>query len=93
MTPPLTDLDEAIALAADETLDLDALRYESLADRPSKVHLGHLGRPSAAIAPGLGDWLDTLPDVLAAKGLKRLRDAIVRAHEGGAPLADGGGVA
>ena len=26
-------------------LDLDALQYEPLADRPSKVHLAHLGRP------------------------------------------------
>ncbi len=64
----------------DLDLDLDALQYEPLADRPSKVHLTHLGKP------GLPDWLDTLPDVLAAKGLKRLRDAIVRAHEGGAPV-------
>ena len=61
-------------------LDLDSLRYEPLADRPSKVHLAHLGKP------GLADLLDTLPDVLAAQGLKRLRDAIVRAHQGGAPI-------
>ncbi len=34
----------------------------------------------------MADWLDTLPDVLAARGLKRLRDAIVAAHQAGAPV-------
>ncbi len=65
-----------------DSLNLDALRYESLADRPSKVFLHHLGRPQEA-DPGLADWLDGLPDVLAARGLKRLRDAIVKAHRSG----------
>jgi len=68
-----------------EVLDLDALRYEPLADRPSKVGLADLGRASGP-GIGLGDWLDGLPDLLAARGLKRLRDAIVRAHEIGAPV-------
>ena len=81
---PQTDLAAGIAgqevAELDLDLDLDALRYEPLADRPSKVHLAHLGKP------GRADWLDTLPDVLAAQGLKRLRDAIVRAHLGGAPI-------
>ena len=63
-------------------LDLDALRFEPLADRPSKVFLTDLGRP-AGPDPSLSDWLDGLPDVLAARGLKRLRDAIVTAHAGG----------
>lgn len=89
MTPPdfapgldEADLDEPTAAPG---LDLDALRYEALADRPSKVHLAHLGRPTAG-GVALGDWLDSLPDVLAAKGLKRLRDAIVAAHRAGAPV-------
>ena len=65
-----------------EELDLSALRFEPLAERPSKVFLGHLGQP---IGPGamLDDWLDSLPGVLAANGLKRLRGAIVRAHDEG----------
>ena len=66
-------------------LDLDALRYEPLADRPSKVGLADLGRASEG-GVSLDDWLDGLPDLLAARGLKRLRDAIVRAHECGAPV-------
>jgi hypothetical protein len=69
----------------DLDLDLDALRFEPLADRPSKVALADLGRASG---PGvsLDDWLDGLPGLLAGRGLKRLRDAIVQAHEGGRPV-------
>ena len=67
------------------------MRFEPLADRPSKVRLADLGRPSPA-NPSLSDWLDALPDVLAARGLKRLRDAIVKAHaEGRAVVAGLGG--
>ena len=77
---PQTDLALGVETRESTDLDLDSLRYEPLADRPSKVHLVHLGKP------GLADWLDTLPDVLAAQGLKRLRDAIVQAHRGGAPI-------
>jgi hypothetical protein len=71
--------------AAYESLDLEALRYEPLAARPSKVTLADLGRPLGA-NPALSDWLDSLPGVLAASGLKRLRDAIVAAHESGRPI-------
>lgn len=69
-------------------LDLDALRFEPLDDRPSKVGLNHLGRP-AGPDPLVSDWLDGLPDVLAARGLKRLRDAIVRARAGRRPVVAG----
>ena len=58
--------------------DLDALHFESLEQRPSKVRLADLGRPSNA-AGGLEDLLDRLPAVLAAQSLKQLRDAIVSA--------------
>jgi hypothetical protein len=67
------------------SLDLGELRYEPLAERPSKVFLKDLGRPAAAGA-SLDDWLDGLPDQLAGKGLKRLRDAIVLAHGKGRPI-------
>jgi hypothetical protein len=87
VTPP--DVAQALESEPDseivDDLDLHALRYESLADRPSKVGLADLGRASE---PGLSldDWLDGLPDLLAARGLKRLRDAIVRAHRAGRPV-------
>lgn len=66
-------------------LDLSRLKYEPLEERPSKVQLQDLGRPSE---PGgsLGDWLDNLPGVLGASALKRLRDAIVRAHNQRRPV-------
>jgi hypothetical protein len=67
-------------------IDLDTLRYEPLADRPSKVHLRDLGRPTGP-NPSLADWLAALPDVLAASGLKRLRDAVVTAHGAGKTVA------
>ena len=57
-------------------LDLHALRYESLDERPSKVSLADLGRPGPG-EPWLADWLDRLPRVLGADALRRLCDAIV----------------
>jgi hypothetical protein len=66
-------------------LDLNALRYEPLADRPSKVSLSDLGRPAGPKAT-VEAMLDGLPGQLAANGLRRLRDAIVRAREGRAPV-------
>ena len=61
-------------------IDLNDLTFEPLADRASKVHLADLGRPGRP-GPTLADWLDGLPDQLAGRSLKRLRDAIVKAHE------------
>src|SRR5579885_1065248 len=69
----------------DPPLDLAALRFEPLADRPSKVHLADLGRPSDGAGP-LEELLDGLPAVLAARSLKQLRDAIVAARAGGRPV-------
>lgn len=80
----MTPADLAVEVEPD-VLDLEALRYEPIADRPSKVGLSDLGRPSAT-GVSVADWLDGLPDLLAGRGLKRLRDAIVRAHEGGSPV-------
>jgi hypothetical protein len=84
VTPPdvaqLGDLE-----TADQDLDLHALRYEPLADRPSKVALADLGKASGS-GVSLDDWLDGLPDLLAGRGLKRLRDAIVKAHNDGRPI-------
>jgi hypothetical protein len=67
------------------SLDLDALRYEPLASRPSKVRLADLGRPAGA-NPGFDDWLAGLPDQLGARDLRALRDAIVVAHESRRPV-------
>ena len=66
-------------------LDLDALTFEPLATRPSKVVLDDLGRPTE---PGvsLEHWIDALPQQLAGKDFRRLRDAIVAARGTGKPV-------
>ena len=66
-------------------LDFSSLKFEPLADRPSKVTLRDLGRPLPP-NPSLNDWLDGLPGMLGAAGLKRLSRAIVRAHAGNRPV-------
>jgi hypothetical protein len=66
-------------------LDLSQLRYERLSERPSKVSLRELGHPSPA-GSRLDDWLESLPAVLAAAALKRLRDAIVHAWQHHRPV-------
>ena len=65
----------------DFSVELEALRYEPLAGRPSKVRLTDLGR----VVDGSGSFeqfVDSLPTVLAAQSLRQLRDAIVAAHVG-----------
>jgi hypothetical protein len=70
---------------SEDPLDLDRLRYEPLAGRPSKVRLADLGRPGDGRGT-LDDLLDGLPDILAGRWLKQLRGAIVAAHAGGRPV-------
>ena len=67
---------------SDPHYDLEALRFEPLAGRPSKVRIADLGRPGDGRG-SLEDWLDRLPNVLAVQSLKQLRDAIVTAHSRG----------
>jgi hypothetical protein len=75
-TPPLEDF---------APLDFESLKFEPLADRPSKVALSDLGRPLAP-NPSLANWLDALPGMLGASGLKRLTTAIVRARLSDRPV-------
>jgi hypothetical protein len=70
---------------ASAPLDLLALRYEALAERPSKVSLEDLGRPEPA-GHFVDDWLESLPRLLGASALKQLRDSIVRATVSGRPV-------
>ena len=67
----------------DSPLNFDALRFDPLAERPSKVRLTDLGRPGNG-STTLENLLDGLPTVLAAQSLKHLRDTIVSAHARGA---------
>jgi hypothetical protein len=63
-------------------LDFEDLRYEPLADRPSKVALADLGRLTEA-NPSIDAWIDALPRQLAGNGLRKLRDAVVQANAAG----------
>jgi hypothetical protein len=67
---------------ASKSFDLNALRYEPLVDRPSKISLADLGRPGDGMG-ALKDWIDGLPRVLAADSLKQLCKAIVLAKSRG----------
>jgi hypothetical protein len=67
------------------SLDLEGLRFEPLASRPSKVRLADLGRP-AGPNPRFDDWLASLPDQLGARDLRSLRDAMVAAAESHRPI-------
>lgn len=66
--------------------DLHGLRTYDLQSRPSKVFVTDLGRPIDPSTPA-SDWLDHLPKQLAANGLRKLRDHIVRAHRDGRTIA------
>jgi hypothetical protein len=68
-----------------EALDLTRLRFEPLSERQSKVFLRDFGRPVAADSR-VDEWLESLPAILGAAALKRLRDAIVSASKRGHPV-------
>ncbi len=63
-------------------IDLHGLKTYDLASRPSKTFVDDLGRV-APLDASMGDWLDTLPRILAANGLKRVRDHLARAYRDG----------
>ena len=65
-----------------QPFNLHGLRTYDLQARPSKVFVEDLGRP---VDPDIrfADWLDALPQQLAASDLRRVRDHLVRAHGDG----------
>lgn len=62
--------------------DLNGLTTYELQTRPSKVFVEDLGAPVAADA-SLGDWFDSLPNQLAGRDLRRVRDHLCRAYQDG----------
>lgn len=64
--------------------DLAGIQTRSIAGRPSKIHLTHLGRP---YEPGsrLSEFLADLPDILGARDLRAVIDAVVKAYRSGRP--------
>src|SRR5581483_6085517 len=63
-----------------DEFDLSAIRTYPLASRDSKTRVEDFAR---AVAPGSGfrAWLDSLPDILGARDLRRVVHAIVEARQ------------
>ncbi len=72
-----------------ERFDLGRTRRYSVTDRPSKVTVEAMAHPPAT--DRMGDFLDSLPDLLAARGLRLLVEKIRRARKLGKPLIWGFG--
>lgn len=63
-------------------IDLQLTRTYHLQERPSKVRIEHLAKPYIR-GSSFSSWLESLPDILAAKDLKAVADAVVAAHAAG----------
>ena len=61
-----------------EEFDLSGIRTYPLKSRPSKARSEDFGRPIGH-SPGIGDWLDSLPNILAAADLKAVAGAVADA--------------
>ncbi len=68
-----------------EELNLEAVSTESLAERPSNVHIRDFGSVCPPQA-NVGSFLDSLPDILAGRDIKRIIAAIVSAHQCDLPV-------
>jgi hypothetical protein len=64
---------------------LDRIRTYPLADRPSKVQAGDLGRPHVK-GGGVAAFLEGLPALLGARGLRELALAMVAARAAAKPV-------
>ncbi len=68
-----------------EPLDFAGLHTIPIRERGGKVRLEHFGRPFRQGA-GVEGWLDSLPKLLAADGLRAAVDAIAAARAKGRPV-------
>jgi hypothetical protein len=81
---PESDLREGGSESRYLRSDFSGIRTRSIRGRPAKVTLDHLGEAFRS-GCGFSEFLDILPDVLAARDLKRVVDAVVHAHGAGLP--------
>ncbi len=65
--------------------DLSRIRTYALKDRPSKVNLSRFGRPHTK-GGSISDFLDGLPGILGAQGLRDLAQAIIEARAAAKPI-------
>ena len=65
-------------MAEREPISLEGVKSYSLKDRPSKVSLKDFGKPWI---PGgsMGDWIRSLPGILAGNDFRKVKDRIVDA--------------
>jgi hypothetical protein len=68
-----------------QPFDLRGIRTYPLQDRPGKVHVAGFGRPHVK-GGSVADFLQSLPDFLGARSLRRLAEEIVRARSIGKPI-------
>jgi hypothetical protein len=73
-----------------EPLDFSALKTIPIRERGGKVRLEHFAQTYEKGA-GVGKWIDALPKVLAADGLRAAIDAIAAARAKGKPVVWGMG--
>jgi Deoxyhypusine synthase len=73
-----------------EEFDLSGVMTYPLASRPSKAHAEDFARPFVK-GGGFKDWLDRLPNVLAAQDLKAVVSRILRAKQSGGGIIWGFG--
>ncbi len=73
-----------------EPLDFSGLNTIPIRDRGGKVRVEHFARPYRE-GGGIAGWLDTLPKLLAADGLRAAVDAIEGARAAGRPILWGMG--
>lgn len=69
---------------------LRRLKRYSLKERKSKVDHSALGKPTE-VPTGIQNFIETLPDILAAKDLKEVIQTIVKARKGDRPVVLGMG--
>jgi len=66
-------------------LTFDGIRTYPLASRPSKVTVADFAKPLAE-GVSLGEYLASLPNILAVQTLRQLASQIYRAHDSGKPV-------
>lgn len=69
-------------MANKDPISMDGVKTYPLKNRPSKVNIDEFGKPWRA-GGDLGQWIDSLPQVLAGKDFKSVLDRLVLATQTG----------
>ncbi|MEN6603318.1 MAG: hypothetical protein ABFD86_12975 [Bryobacteraceae bacterium] len=74
-----------MSIYKERPIEFNALRTVPLASRGGKVRVEAFGHAYCK-GSGIGGWLDSLPNLLAANDFRALIDALVRARAAGKPI-------